>query len=49
MSIEGNKAVVRRFIDAYNKQDHVALRETAAPELAKMLIDADIPQSNGRV
>ena len=46
MSIEQNKAIVRRFIAAINEQDLDALDTVAAPELAQRWKEA-IPQAYG--
>ena len=46
MSIERNKDVVRRFIDAVNEQDLDALDELAAPDLAQRFKERVIPWLN---
>ncbi len=43
MSTEENKAVVRRFVDTFYRRDVAALREVAAPDLAKVLIEQAMP------
>ncbi len=47
MSIEQNKAIVRRFIAAINEQDLDALDKLAAPELAQRWKET-IPRAYGR-
>ncbi len=46
MSAETNKAVVRRFIDAYNKRDVAGINETATADLAKRVIEVSIPKNS---
>ena len=43
MSTEENKTVVRRFIEAYHRRDAASLKEVAAPDLAKSLIEQAMP------
>ena len=46
MSIEENKTVVRRFIDAFHRRDAAAFREVAAPDLAKVAIEEWMPSGD---
>jgi C-1 hydroxylase len=46
MSTEENKAVVRRFIDAFHRRDAAAFREVAAPDLAKVAIEEWMPSGD---
>ena len=46
MSTEENKAVVRRFIDAFHRSDAAAFREVAAPDLAKVAIEEWMPRND---
>lgn len=48
MSIEENKALVRRFIDAFDRRDAAAFREVAAPDLAKKAIEEWMPMNDAR-
>jgi predicted ester cyclase len=48
MSIEENKAVVQRFIDAFARYDAAAFREVAAPDLAKLVIEQWMPTDKAR-
>jgi C-1 hydroxylase len=43
MSTEENKAVVRRFLGTFFRRDVAALREVAAPDLAKVAIEQWMP------
>ena len=46
MPTEENKAVVRRFIDAYHRRDAASLREVAVPDLAKVVIEEWMPMND---
>lgn len=46
MSLEQNKAIVRRYIDALNEQDPDALDELSAPDLAQKAKGELIPWLN---
>ena len=43
MSVQENKALFRRYIEAINRQDLAALDEVAAPEVARATKDEIIP------
>ena len=46
MSTDENKAVVRRFHDAYNRRDVAGLKDTATADLAKRVIEVSIPKNS---
>jgi len=46
MSIEENKAVVRRFIEAFNRRDHAGIGAVASPELAKDVVENWFPMND---
>jgi C-1 hydroxylase len=48
MSIEENKAVVRRFIDTFYRRDVAAFREVTAPDLAKVAIEQWMPSGDAQ-
>ncbi len=48
MSIEENKAVALRFIDAFARRDVAAFKEVAAPDLAKTAIEEWMPMNDAR-
>ncbi len=48
MSTEENKAVVRRFANAFTQHDAAVLNEVLSPELAKMVIEEWLPMNDAR-
>ena len=46
MSTDENKAVVRRFLDAYNKRDTQGLKDAATTDLARQFIEVAIPKNS---
>ena len=48
MSIEENKAVAQKLINAFARYDAAAFREAAAPDLAKLAIEQWMPMDKAR-
>jgi len=46
MSTEENKAVVRRFIEAYNNRDAIVLSEVLVPDAAQRYMEIYIPRNS---